>query len=75
VVTYGPSGMSFLLVSPCRLAVSGCWLVSGLCTLLQSPWSMMDLFWETPAAAVSKLALKECAEYLSRFSTEPTLLR
>ena len=30
VVTCGSSGMSFLLVSSCRLAVSGCWLVSGL---------------------------------------------
>ena len=44
--------------------------------LLQSLWSMMDL-WETPAAetAVARPALKECPEYLSRFSTEPNLLR
>jgi hypothetical protein len=44
--------------------------------LFQSPWSMMDL-WETPAAeaAVARPALKDCPEYLSRFSTEPSLLR
>jgi hypothetical protein len=75
VVTCGSSGMSFLLVSSCRLAVSGYWLVSSL----DAP--PVALVHDGPLGDAGggggrgEPALKKCPEYLSRFSMEPSLLR